>query len=185
MRPASGAGSPLAGKPTLTYRYVRPPDRVSTFTADLIRCDERLIVMTLTLDRSEPLYFRGEEVVGEGYRAVWFLHKGEGWDIAAVYRADGAFTGYYVDVLEPVQWIGADPGTLRPVVDLFLDLWIAPDGSYDVLDEDEFAEAVEKGWIGLEQRQHAEQVLVELKESLRDGSFPPPEVRDIAASQTL
>jgi predicted RNA-binding protein associated with RNAse of E/G family len=153
---------------------------VSLFTADLIVADDRSIVMSLELDRSEPLIFRDQVVIDAGYRAVWFLFKERGYDIAAVYRPDGGLTGYYVDVLEPVIWQDADPGTLAPVVDLFLDLWIAPDGSFEVLDEDEFDEAVAKEWINGDQRGHALRVLDELRQSVVAGTFPPQEVRERA-----
>jgi uncharacterized protein len=177
LPPALAAGSSLAKPSHLTYQYIRPPGRVSSFTADLIEVGENIIAMELTLRRDRPLRIGGEEVLGDGYRAVWFLFKDEGWDIAAVYRPDGRFTGYYVDVLDPVCWQGVDLETLLPLVDLFLDLWLAPDGSYEVLDEDEFAEAVEKGWITERQRRHAQGVLTDLKERIREGTFPPEEVR--------
>lgn len=150
------------------------------FTAGLIAAGESLIALELTLDREEPLVVGGEEVIAHGYRAVWFLAKGQGWDIAAVYRPDGALSGYYVDVLNAVYWRGADPGTLLPIVDLFLDLWIWPDGRAGVLDEDEFAEAVDRGWITDQQRDHALRVLAELLEGVHAGTFPPREVREIA-----
>jgi predicted RNA-binding protein associated with RNAse of E/G family len=139
-----------------------------------------MIAMELIFDRQEPLVLEGSDVIGDNYRAVWFLVKGEGWDIAAVYRPDGAHTGYYVDVLDPVIWSDAEPGTLLPIVDLFLDIWIWPDGRYQVLDEDEFAEAVSQGWISPRQRDHALRVLGELETGIRQGTFPPREVREIA-----
>ncbi len=148
------------------------------FTADLLAAGERMIVMELTLDRGEPLVLEGEEVIGDGYRAVWFLAKGEGWDIAAVYRPGAGLTGHYVDVLDPVSWSEADPGTLLPIVDLFLDIWIWPDGRYTVLDEDEFTEAVDRGWITDQQRDHARRVLAGLEAEVRAGAFPPAEVRE-------
>lgn len=136
--------------------------------------------MELIFDRAQPLVLEGTEVIGEGYRAVWFLVKGEGWDVAAVYRPNGGWTGYYVDVLDPVFWSDAEPGTLLPIVDLFLDVWIWPDGRYQVLDEDEFAEAVDRGWISHRQRDHALRVLAGLEAGIRQGTFPPAEVREIA-----
>ena len=175
-----GAGSALAEPSHLIYHYIRPPGHVSTFTAELLAAGEDMIAMELTLDREKPLMIRGREVLGGGYRAVWFLKKGEGWDIAAVFRPDGDFSGYYVDILDPVYWFDADAGTLLPIVDLFLDLWIDPSGAYEVLDRDEFAEAVERGWLTDGQREHALRVLAELEEAVRAGTFPPPEVRQIA-----
>lgn len=173
-------GSPSTGPASFTYHYIRPPGRVATFTADLIGVSERMISMEMLLHRARPLVVRGEEVMREGDRLIWFLPRDEGWDIAAVFRPDSGFVGYYVDVLDPVHWQGNDPGTLLPIVDLFLDLWIAPNGASTVLDEDEFAEAVEKGWISESQRDHAQRVLADLEARVRTGQFPPAEVRAVA-----
>lgn len=132
---------------------------------------------------SGPLEHGGEEVMAEGYTCEWFLIKGEPYDVARVYRPDGTFTGYYVDVLEPVQWDGADTGTIHPIVDLFLDIWIAPDGSYQVLDEDEFAAAVEAHAIGIRQSTSALRVLDRLRQEIEEGIFPPRLVREFGVAR--
>ena len=172
------AGNALAETSHLTYQYIRPPGRVSTFTADLVTVTDDMIAMELFVDRKEPLLVGGEEVLAGGSRAVWFLRKNAGWDIAAMFRPEGGFSGFYVDVLEPVYWDDADVSTLLPIVDLFLDLWIGPDGRYEVLDRDEFDEAAAKGWITEAQREHALGVLSGLEEEIRAGTFPPREVRN-------
>ncbi len=81
-------------------------------------------------------------------------------------------------MLEPVQWESSDAKTLGPLVDLFLDLWVAPDGNYMVLDEDEFAEAATLGHLTREQVGHARSVLQELTAATARGEFPPAAVRD-------
>jgi predicted RNA-binding protein associated with RNAse of E/G family len=85
-------------------------------------------------------------------------------------------------VLEPVRWTGTDPKTLEPLVDLFLDLWIGPDGGYAVLDEDEFAEAIEAGRLTEQQIIHARQVIEELTDATERGLFPPQVVKDYRLS---
>lgn len=118
--------------------------------------------------------------MGHGYWMVWFLYKGQPWDIARFYRPDGTWTGYYVDVLETVRWEGANPATLQPLVDLFLDVWIAPDGSTLVLDEDEFQAAISGGVVTASQQEHARTVLSDLLARIQEGSFPPVDVRRFA-----
>ena len=113
-----------------------------------------------------------------GYWAVWFLFKHRPFDVGRFYRPDGTWTGYYVDVLEPVQWTGSDPTTLEPITDLFLDLWIAPDGRYVILDEDEFEEAISRGSLTPEQIGHARRVLQELTAATARGAFPPDVAKD-------
>jgi len=127
---------------------------------------------------SKPLSIGDEIVMADGYWAVWFLYKDQPWDIARFHTPDGVFTGYYVDVLEPVRWSGEDASTLRPLVDLFLDIWITPEGQTTVLDEDEFSAAVAAGHVTAEQQELAGRVLGDLLERARQGSFPPAEVRD-------
>ncbi len=112
-------------------------------------------------------------VFDRGYRAVWFLFKDRPFDVGRIYRPDGTWTGYYSDILEPVRWVDADPTTLQPITDLFLDLWIAPDGRHRVLDEDEFEEAIGRGILTGEQIDHARRVLHELTEATERGAFPP------------
>lgn len=125
---------------------------------------------------SRPLMVGDSIVVGDGYQSVWFLYKGAKWDIGRFYRPDGLWTGYYVDALEPVWWHGDDPTTLRPLVDLFLDLWITPDGDAILLDEDELAKALSQGWLSAAQASSARHTLTELIEGVRTGAFPPAEV---------
>lgn len=120
-------------------------------------------------------------MLADGYWAVWFLFKDRPYDVARFYRPDGVWTGYYADVLEPVRWRGADPHTLEPLVDLFLDLWIAPDGRYLVLDEDEFEQAARSGHLNAEQIATARSTLDQLVGEVESWAFPP----DLATSFTL
>lgn len=108
---------------------------------------------------------------------MWFLFQGESWDIARFYSPDGDFTGYYVDVLEPVRWQVEDMLHIEPVVDLFLDVWITPAGAPHVLDEDEFIDAVDRAVLTTEQAAHARNVLHDLLHKIDAGTFPPSVVR--------
>lgn len=144
--------------------------------------DERRIVLTNDLQPSKPLVVANEEVLAAGYQAVWFLYKGEPWDVARIYRPDGRWVGYYADVLEPVQWVGDDAGTLEPVVDLFLDLWITPAGEALLLDEDELAAAIGNGWISVERADWARQVARNMHQEVEWGTFPPIDVRRFGES---
>lgn len=149
----------------------------------MIAADERLIVLHHDLVPSAPLVIDGTEVLAAGYGATWFLYKDAPWDIARVYRPDGIWTGYYIDVLEPVTWQGEDPSTLRPLVDLFLDVWISPDGPATVLDEDELHEAARRGQVTPEQESEAEAVLRDILQGVRNGTFPPPEAREFKGDE--
>jgi predicted RNA-binding protein associated with RNAse of E/G family len=115
--------------------------------------------------------------MGSGYRAVWFLFNGEPYDVGRFYRPDGTWTGYYVDILEPVRWQGADPETLEPLVDLFLDVWIAPGGSFQLFDEDELGEALEQDAVTEDQARRARRTADQVIGAIERGAFPPEVVR--------
>jgi predicted RNA-binding protein associated with RNAse of E/G family len=135
-------------------------------------------VVAQTAYPSKPVNYGGEEVLAAGYEAVWFLFKDEPFDVGRIYRPDGSWTGYYADVLEPVRWEGSAPETLEPIVDLFLDLWVAPDGGYAVLDEDELDAASAQGDVTEVQVRFARETLQRLISATREGRFPPPIVKD-------
>jgi predicted RNA-binding protein associated with RNAse of E/G family len=166
----------------LTFTFVRPPDRRASFRAHLLRATPELIVVAHRATPSRPLEDRGQIVLDAGYLAVWFLFNGRPYDVGRFYRPDGTWTGYYVDVLEPVRWEGADPTTLAPIVDLFLDLWIAPDGRCVVLDEDEFDAAIGAGRITGERAAFARGTLRALVEAAARGAFPPEPVKTFRIS---
>lgn len=157
----------------LTFELLRPPDRRSRFEVDLLSADEQILVLSHLVHPKHSLMYRGEEVIADGYRAIWFLFKDQPYDIGRFYRPDGSWIGYYVDVLEPVRWQGADAEMLETLVDLFLDVWIAPEGSYEVLDEDEFEEALGLGHITDAQAEHARRVLHDIVDRVQRGNFLP------------
>jgi len=172
------------GLSRLTFDFIRPPGRRVSMRSDLLQATNNMIVVATDLAPSKPVEYLGEIVMNAGYRAVWFLFKDQPYDIGRVYRPDGTWMGYYADVLEPVRWNGSDPATLEPIIDLFLDLWIAPDGRFEVLDEDEFEEAGVRGNITAHQIDHARRVLQDLVHATQRGSFPPAVVKEFLLRKT-
>ncbi|GEM_PF-516078 len=171
---------PLAERdtlPTFDMTYRRPPNRVSRIPMRILSMEHTSACWLSELAPKEPIRFDDEVVLDRGGWAVWFVGNGASHDLGKVYRPDGRHTGYYVDVLEPVRWQGDDIATIDPVIDLFLDLWIAPDGRWQVLDEPEFQEAEEKGWITTEQAAHARRTLAHLIELAQAGALVTPEAR--------
>lgn len=163
--------------PTFTLEYRRPPDRVAHIPTRLLRLDAARVCWLNEFAPKEPHWFDGAVVLDRGYHGVWFIGNGASHDLGKVYTPEGRHTGFYVDVLEPVRWQGASIATLSPLVDLFLDLWVAPDGRWRVLDEPEFQEAEARGWLTPEQAAHARQTLAYLIERARTGTLVTPEAR--------
>ena len=162
----------------MTFDYIRHGGKRTAFDAAVLHADRELIVLSHDARPSRALFHAGEPVIENGYSVVWFLYKNRPFDIGRFYRTDGTWTGYYIDILEPVQWTEDDPHTLKPLVDLALDVWLAPDASFQVLDEDEFRDAVRTGELTRSQASQARSTLTELVERIRNDTFPPAAVRD-------
>lgn len=68
--------------------------------------------------------------------AIYRYFPGCWHNVCSVISADLEVVGLYCDVLTAPEF----DGTLLAATDLDLDVWVNPDGSYRVMDEDEFAE---------------------------------------------
>jgi predicted RNA-binding protein associated with RNAse of E/G family len=87
--------------------------------------------------------FNGEDspfmgtVIKHGDRFVETYYTDRWYNIFEIHdRDDDALKGWYCNVGKPAVF---DAGDVISYVDLALDLWVAPDGTQTVLDEDEFA----------------------------------------------
>ena len=77
----------------------------------------------------------GYAVFKRGDRFVEYFYTDRWYNIFAVYdRDDGALKGWYCNICRPAE-IGENSVQCD---DLALDAWIDPDGSFRLLDEDEF-----------------------------------------------
>jgi predicted RNA-binding protein associated with RNAse of E/G family len=173
-------GFPIATRDTLPVFdlvYCRPPDRVSHIPTQVLSIDKAKVRWLNELAPRVPLRFDAEVVLDRGFWAVWFIDNGASYDLGKIYGVDGRHTGYYIDVLEPVRWQGDDLATIEPLTDLFLDLWVTPDGRCQVLDEPEFEEAEAQGRITPAQAAHARRTLAHLVDLARAGTLVPPEAR--------
>ena len=132
---------------TLTYK--RPPNRVNHFQQQLLYLDDDVIVTSQRVKPSTPIVQNSETVLADNFAAVWFVFTGLWYDVGKVYNLNNEWTGYYCDIMKPVKRSTNAAGELEcfEITDLFLDLWINPDGSYEIQDEDEFEEAVQSGAI--------------------------------------
>ena len=159
---------------TISIRYGRLPDRVSVFDQVIVEETEECIVTLI--DRSilpRPVTAGGEVVLEPHGPAVWFTYPGRWHDIGAFYLMDGTFTGYYANILTPVEIDGDRWETM----DLCIDLWMAADGRVMLLDEDEFEEAVGKGWMDDATARAARDEAQRLAGAARAGRWPSAHVR--------
>ncbi len=156
---------------TVTLTYKRPPDRVNHFQQELLYLDNEVIVTSQRVKPSSPIVQNGETVLADNFAAVWFVFTGLWYDVGKVYNLENEWTGYYCDVLKPVKRRVDANGKLNlfEITDLFLDLWINPDGTYEIQDEDEFEEAVQNGAIDAELERKALEVLQALIAETESG----------------
>jgi predicted RNA-binding protein associated with RNAse of E/G family len=161
--------------PRVEIHYRRPPDRLDVFLQDLVvdRPDYKVtlhdpatVETTLTV---------GEDVVYEpGAAIVWFVFPDEWHDLGRFHLKDGTFTGYYVNLITPVRL----EGTTWKMFDLCLDLWVDVAGRFQVLDQDEFDEAVDRHWIDQTTAERARSELDRVITQVRGSNWPPEIVRE-------
>jgi len=116
-----------------------------------------------------PLYVNGIKVIENGYTMVYFAFIGRSYDILKVYDEKGNFKGLYVDVLAYTKRYG---DTLE-MLDLFLDIFIFPDGKAFLLDEDELEMAFNSGLIDRETFDFARKIANEIMDAVKEKKFPP------------
>ncbi len=165
---------------TVTLTYKRPPDRVNHFQQQLLYMDEEVIVTSQRVSPSSPIVQNGKTVLANNFAAVWFVFTGLWYDVGKVYNLNNEWTGYYCDIMQPVKRSVDATGKLDcfEITDLFLDLWINPDGTYQIQDEDEFEEAIQKGAISPELAEKAGAALSALIVKVETGKFPPQIVQE-------
>lgn len=126
--------------------------------------DDNVIITSQRVKPSSPIVQNGKTVLADNFAAIWFVFTGLWYDVGKVYNLDNEWTGYYCDIMKPVKRSINVAGELDcfEITDLFLDLWVNPDGTYQIQDEDEFAEAVQSGAIDAKLERQARDVLTAL-----------------------
>lgn len=159
---------------TIELIYRRLPDRINYFQQNLLYEDCDAIVTSQRVKPSNPIVIDGVTVLGDDFTAIWFVFAGKWYDIGKIYNLENEFTGYYCDIIVPMK----RTETNFEITDLFLDLWVSPDGSYQIHDEDEFESAVQQHWIQSDLAEKAKNMLQNLIDEIESSVFPPEIVFD-------
>ena len=159
---------------TITLTYKRLPNRVNYFIQQLLYEDDKVIVTSQQIKPSSPIVENGVTVLGDNYTAVWFVFTDKWYDIGKIYNLNNEWTGYYCDIIMPM----IRSSDTFEIVDLFLDLWVTPNGSYEIQDEDEFETAIQDGVITAELAKKARNALTDLIDEVTSGKFPPEFVNE-------
>lgn len=159
---------------SVRIHYLRPPHRETVYVQRLVhRAPDVLVTYVEHTPLARTMLVDGEVALEPGAPAVWFTFPGEWYDIGRFHRLDGTFTGFYANVITPVEFTADDSWR---TTDLFLDVWKSRSGAPRLLDEDELNEAVRNGWIdsGLAATARAE--AARLLEVAASPTWPPPPV---------
>jgi predicted RNA-binding protein associated with RNAse of E/G family len=154
---------------TIELIYKRPPNRVNHFQQRLLYEDKDVIITTQRVKPSNPIVIDGVTVLGDDFPVVWFVFADKWYDVGKVYNLQEQFTGYYCDIIMPMT----RTETHFEITDLFLDVWISPDGDHHILDEDEFESAIKNNAIGPDLANQARNALQNLIAEVQSGNFPP------------
>ena len=172
--------------PTVHIHYRRPPDRLDVFEQVLLLDSPATKV---TLQRSTPIeaakLWRGTTILEPGSPVVWFTFPGAWHDVGRFHTADGDFTGLYANILTPPEFHGSAENLRWDTTDLFLDLWLAPDGRLDLMDEDQLSEARRLGWVDEALAGRALTEADRLREACERGVWPPQVVEDWTLQRAL
>lgn len=163
--------------------YHRPPDRDEIFVQELVtRTGECIVTFMERTPLERPVTVGRRTILDDGSPAVWFTFPGLWHDVGLFHTADGRFTGTYANVLTPVRLTDA---TTWHTTDLFLDVWMDPDGAVRLLDEEELDTALRNGWIDADLGRLARAEADRLISSARCGDWPPAIVREWPLERVL
>jgi predicted RNA-binding protein associated with RNAse of E/G family len=170
MEPPEGDGARRT-LPEVRIHYLRPPDRLDVFRQSLLHDDgSTLVTLAEQVELERPVMVEGSVALETGASAIWFTFPGCWHDIGLFHRADGTFTGIYANILTPPEIL---PGHVWKTTDLFLDVWVPPEGGLVVLDREQLAEAVGRGWVDGETAARAEEEVDRIVDGYRSGAWPP------------
>lgn len=100
-----------------------------------------------------------------GEKWIEYYYPGRWYNIFRIGDTEGNLKGFYCNIIKPVM---IEKNVLR-WIDMALDIWVEPDGSHLLLDEEEFEELDPPD----NEREEAMGAVVELKEMIdeREGPF--------------
>jgi len=149
--------------------YRRPPSDVQHFSQELLHDGASCKITLLVLEPHDPPLPVGDVEVPPGGAILWFMFPGRSYEVGALYDQDARFLGYYTNFVQPPS-----PDTaVWHLTDLFLDVWQSPEGPPKLLDEDQLAEAAERGWVGTEDVARTRAEAAAVLRAARSRRWPP------------
>lgn len=161
---------------TVRIEFIRPGKYTYVYEEDFLSLDDsclrthKVLPEELVISLSNALVARGlieaDERVGIIDKTYLFEQP---FNLLEFRRADGSLLGYYSDIGEPVVQL---TGSLFQMTDLFLDVWLFPDGRLLELDWDEFEEAAQGQVITPAQADLAREAMRRIVDETAQGVYP-------------
>lgn len=156
--------------------YIRPGKYTHVYEEDFLSLDESCLRTHKVLPKDVSVAL-GHALFSQGLVAaderVGIIDKTypfeEPFNLLEFRRADGSLLGYYSDIGEPVVQLTEDRFQMT---DLFLDVWLFPDGRLLELDWDEFEEAVQGQVISPAQADLAREAMRRIVDESARGVYP-------------
>jgi predicted RNA-binding protein associated with RNAse of E/G family len=160
---------------TVRIFYERPGKDIAIYTDELISVDTNCLVTIKNLPAEDSarleLALLNQGLIQPGQhvasiRKVYHFH--EHFDLLEFRSPNGELVGHYSDIGLPLVPFGEDYAML----DLFLDIWLSPDGKLVELDWDELEDARAKNLVTPEQVEIASQTMQRLVHEAAEGTYP-------------
>jgi predicted RNA-binding protein associated with RNAse of E/G family len=160
----------------ISIYYQRPGKGLTIYEEDYISEDETCLrtFKTLPVETSENLSaaLLKQGLIDQGKRVlsiskIYFFD--EPFNILEFRGDEGELLGYYSDIGEPARKLRDG---IYEMVDLFLDIWLWPDGRLLELDWDEFDEAIENKIITTAQADLARAAMLRLRDEVAQKVYP-------------
>lgn len=156
---------------TVRIHYRRPGREEQLFVQHELHRDENVVV---TFNERTPLTrdsrVEGRTILENGAPIIWFTFPGLWHDIGRFHLADGTFTGFYANILTPVDFV--EPRRWV-TTDLYLDVWLEPDRAPMILDRDEFDEALDAALLDATTARAALDEAERIRALAVEGEWPP------------
>jgi len=162
--------------------YRRPPHPASRYPGLLLNVTKQSLKIQSRLHLAHPRQVSGRVIAASGYWAIWFVFKDKWFDIGKFYDESRNFLGYYCDIIKPPRRLLSGSSTTL-LTDLFLDIWIAADGTAHLLDEDELENAIQHGFISKSLASKARSQVRTLMRKIELHEFPPTRVKEATLFQ--
>jgi len=156
--------------------YIRPGKETTYYEEDLLTLDETCLRTHKTLPDDISVRLSQslveQKLIKTGQRVgaidkVYFFN--EPFNLLEFRELDGSLLGNYSDIGEPAIRISENE---IQMTDLYLDIWLFPDGRLLELDWDEFEEAIEKQIITSAQAELARTAMQRLVDETARGIYP-------------